>query len=126
MKLILDSTFSKINYSNELFEIAEYDTCVFDSCSFIKTTLSNSVFTNCEFINCNFETPFVSHTSFKEVTFQECTILGLQFEYCNDFLFEVSFDSCMLQVCSFFKMNLKNSKFKDSKIISPCEGHSIK
>jgi uncharacterized protein YjbI with pentapeptide repeats len=117
MKLILDSTFSKINYSNELFEIAEYDTCVFDSCTFIKTTLSKSVFTNCEFINCNFETPFVSHTSFKEVAFQECTILGLQFEYCNDFLFEVSFESCMLQVCSFFKMNLKNSKFKDSKII---------
>ena len=80
MKLILDSTFSKINYSNELFEIAEYDTCVFDSCTFIKTTLSKSVFTNCEFINCNFETPFVSHTSFKEVAFQECTLLGLQFE----------------------------------------------
>mgnify|MGYP006208182913 CR=1 FL=1 len=35
MKLILDSTFSKINYSSELFETAEYDTCVFDSCTFI-------------------------------------------------------------------------------------------
>ncbi len=49
--------------------------------------------------------------------FRECTLLGLQFEYCNDFLFEVAFDSSMLQVCSFFKMNLKNSKFRNSRII---------
>ena len=110
MQLIIDATFNKINYSNEIFELAEYDTCIFDSCSFIKTTLSNSNFTNCEFINCKFEAPIISQTSFKDILFQECTFLGIQFEYCNSFLFEVSFDSCMLQVCSFFKMNLKNSK----------------
>jgi fluoroquinolone resistance protein len=117
MQLIIDATFNKINYSNELFELAEYDTCIFDSCNFIKTTLSNSIFTNCEFMNCKFEAPIISQTSFKDILFQECTLLGLQFEYCNDFLFEVSFDSCILQVCSFFKMNLKNSKFKNSRII---------
>ena len=109
MKFILDTTFDKTDFSNETFETGEYDTCVFNSCNFSRTTLSKSVFANCEFINCNFESPILSNASFKEVFFQDCTLLGMQFEYCNDFLFEVSFESCVLQVCSFFKMNLKNS-----------------
>ncbi len=37
--------------------------------------------------------------------------MGLRFEYCNEFLFEVSFIHCNLSLSSFFQRKLKHTKF---------------
>ena len=40
--------------------------------------------------------------------------MGVHFNDCNNFLFAVNFDNCMLNLSSFFKMKLKTTKFKNS------------
>ena len=40
----------------------------------------------------------------------------MRFEDCNDFLFSVHFEDCQLNLSSFCKLKLKNTKFKNSKL----------
>ena len=46
-------------------------------------------------------------------------MLGLHFEYCNDFLFEVNFENCLLNLSSFYKLKMKKTKF------AQCEMHEV-
>ncbi len=50
---------------------------------------------------------------FKNIKFNDCKLLGVLFENCNDFLFEVEFTNSILNVSSFFKLNMKNTNFKN-------------
>lgn len=43
-------------------------------------------------------------------------MLGIDFENCNNFSFEVSFESCLLNHSTFFQVNLKNTKFTKTKL----------
>ena len=45
-----------------------------------------------------------------------CKLLGVQFDRCSDFLFEVHFENCILNFSSFHNVNLKNSSFKNCTI----------
>jgi uncharacterized protein YjbI with pentapeptide repeats len=40
----------------------------------------------------------------------------LHFENCDQFLFEVDFDKCILNLSSFYKWKLKKTRFKDSNL----------
>ena len=42
--------------------------------------------------------------------------MGLHFENCDPFLFEVDFDNCFLQLSSFYKLKLKKTRFKNSNL----------
>ena len=53
------------------------------------------------------------------VQFENCKLLGLHFEYCNDFLFEVNFQNCLLNLSSFYKLKMKKAKFMQ------CEMHEV-
>jgi uncharacterized protein YjbI with pentapeptide repeats len=54
----------------------------------------------------------ILETAFKSVKFKDCKMLGLQFEDCNDFLFAVDFDHCLLNISNFCKINLKGTRFQ--------------
>ena len=43
--------------------------------------------------------------------FKTCKLLGSHFDNCNTFLFAVGFEDCILNLSSFYKLNLKNTKF---------------
>jgi len=40
-------------------------------------------------------------------------MLGLKFEHCNPFLFKVDFESCQLNLSSFYKLKLKKAMFRN-------------
>ena len=40
----------------------------------------------------------------------------MHFENCDQFLFEVDFDNCVLNLSSFYKLKLKKTRFKDSNL----------
>jgi uncharacterized protein YjbI with pentapeptide repeats len=44
-------------------------------------------------------------------------MLGLHFENCNPFLFSISLDNCTLNLSSFYRVKLKNTKFKDCALL---------
>jgi uncharacterized protein YjbI with pentapeptide repeats len=50
-------------------------------------------------------------TSFQDIQFSHCKLLGLHFEHGNPFGFACQFDNCLMKHVSFYQMNLQNSSF---------------
>ena len=112
---IQDKKFEKDLTADELI-IADYENCVFINCDLSNANLSQRVFLDCEFNTCNLSSANLVKTAFKNVKFINCKLLGLHFENCDDFLFEVDFDNCLLNLSSFYKLKLKKTRFKNSNL----------
>lgn len=113
---IQDKKFEKENFITHELPVADYENCAFITCDLSNTDLSKRVFLDCEFNSCNLSTVNLSGTAFKNVMFKDCKLLGLHFENCDDFLFEVDFEKCLMNLCSFYKLKLKNTRFKNSNL----------
>ena len=55
-------------------------------------------------------------TSLKQVHFENCKVLGIQFQECDDFLFEVDFNSCNIDYASFTNKKMQKAKFINSSV----------
>lgn len=104
-------TFEKIDFTTYPLAKAEYEKCVFSNCNFSECDLSKMNFSNCAFINCNLSMVKLEKTTLREVKFRDCKQLGMLFEKCNEFLFSIELENCILNHSSFFKLNLKKMKF---------------
>ena len=104
------------DFSTSSLKTGEYENCKFTGCNFSVADLSGINFVDCDFSGCDFSMAKVNDTVFREVRFNDCKVLGVQFKDCNRFLFSVEFDTCMLNLSVFFKMNLKNVEFSNCTI----------
>jgi len=111
MLLVEDENFINKDYTETRLVVGDYEMCTFSNCVFSKSSLSNFTFTECTFENCDLSLAKIDNTAFKDVTFKDCKLLGLRFEDCNQFLFEVNFESCQLDLSSFYKCAMKGSRF---------------
>lgn len=111
MQLIQDETFIKQDFTQQHLSIAEYDNCSFNDCRFDNAKLNGIIFTDCSFTDCNLGNAITGGTAFKNVTFKNCKLLGVNFASADPFLFETYFENCHMQLVSFYKMKLKNTKF---------------
>ena len=112
-KEFFDVTFDRVDFTKEPLEIGEYEGCSFNNCNLMDVDFEDSKFIDCKFSACNITTAKVSQVSFQDVHFVHCKMVGLQFKNSNDFLFSVSFDTCNLQLASFYKLLLKKMKFNN-------------
>lgn len=110
---IEDQQFEKIDFTGSPLQLANYEGCTFLNCNFSNTNLSEISFAECEFKGCNLSTCKLGKTALKDVKFIECKMLGLRFEDCSNFLFEVNFDSCVLNLSTFYAMKIKKTRFKN-------------
>ena len=115
-KYVENKSFVEIDFSKVFLKLGEYDNCTFTNCSFTNSDLSNITLIDCTFEDCDLSNVKVDNTTFNDVGFENCKILGIVFSDCNDFLFTVKFDGCILNFASFYKLNLKDTLFKNSKI----------
>jgi uncharacterized protein YjbI with pentapeptide repeats len=113
----------KAYFSEKLFEKqssalepGEYETCTFVNCDLPEANLSGGTFADCVFKECNLSLAKTTKTAFQNVKFEKCKLLGLRFDQCNPFLFGAIFEGCQLNLSSFYKLNLKNTKFKNSEL----------
>lgn len=97
---IQDKKFEKEDTAQKL-GIADYENCIFNNCDLSNADLSERIFLDCEFISCNLSSAKLQKTAFKNVKFKDCKLLGLHFEDCDSFLFEVDFEGCLLNLSSF-------------------------
>ena len=111
-----NQVFEKMDYSEIELPKGEYDHCTFVGCIFSNSDLSEVAFVDCEFDNCDFSMGTINNTAFKEVRFANCKLLGLDFQQCNDFLFSVYFEDCILNFASFRQLKLKNTTFKNCSL----------
>lgn len=113
------NTFEKQDYTQNQLPKGDYENCTFLNCDFSSSNLSGINFINCNFKHCNLSLTKINQASFRNVKFENCKMLGLHFEYCNDFLFEVNFQNCLLNLSSFYKLKMKKTKF------AICEMHEV-
>lgn len=113
MKLIQDKIFSKINFSAESLLKAEYDNCTFRDCILSDADLNNITFTECLFEDCNLSMAQVKYTSLRNIKFINCKMTGFNFSHCDPFLLQVTFNECILQLASFYKLKLRNTNFNN-------------
>jgi uncharacterized protein YjbI with pentapeptide repeats len=112
----LEKTFQKINFSLHPIPKGEYELCSFINCDFSNTDLSSMVFVSCEFVACNLSLVPINDTSFREVNFKDCKMLGLRFDTCHTFGLAMNFINCNLNHSSFYKIKLKKSTLKDCQL----------
>lgn len=106
-----DQTFKQGNYAEHALPKGNYDACEFIDCNFAKADLSRVVFIDCTFQDCDMSMAKVHDTAFRNVRFKGCKLLGIHFDHCNEFGFEVGFADCRLDLASFYQRSLPKTDF---------------
>lgn len=106
-----DKTFTNVDFAENGLPAKEFEHCTFSQCNFLECDLSNIIFSECRLENCDFSMTTLNNTAFQKVHFADCKMLGLRFDHCNPFLFAVTFEKCLLNFSSFYKVNLKATSF---------------
>ena len=88
-----DQIFDKIDCTQNPLAKGEYENCIFKNCNFSESNLSDFKFIDCEFIACNLSLAQLNGTAFRNVSFKDCKMLGLQFDHCNPFGLAFSFEN---------------------------------
>jgi uncharacterized protein YjbI with pentapeptide repeats len=81
------------------------------NCDFSNADFSENDFIDCRFESCNFAVAKLNGSGLKNVYFNSCKLVGIDFEHCSDFLFAADFKNCVLDYASFFKKRMKNARF---------------
>ncbi len=107
------------NFNNELPEsIIGYDfyKCNFINCDF--TDLSfNGILDRCTFNNCNLTLTSFKHAKLQDVLFDNCKLLGINFNDSDKLGLKVRFKACLIRSCNLNYLELKNTDYIDCIII---------
>ncbi len=109
-------TFSKQDYRKSSLTKGEYERCIFMNCDFSDVDISHIQFSDCEFTGCNLSMTKMIATSLRGITFKDSKLLGVQFDTCNHFLLEFSFENCILNFASFFGLKIPKTIFKNCSL----------
>jgi fluoroquinolone resistance protein len=111
-RLAEDEAFENINFSTTKPSATEYEYCQFRNCNFAGADLSRFRFMECSFTDCDWSNVKLAGAILNDVRFAGCKILGVHFEDCNEVLFTVSFNNCLLNFSSFYKHTAKKTSFR--------------
>jgi uncharacterized protein YjbI with pentapeptide repeats len=113
---IEEQGFKGVSYAGQKLPATEYDHCTFVNCDFSGTDLSNSDFVDCRFADCNFAMAKLTSSGLKTVFFENCKLIGINFDVCSDFLFAVGFKNCVLDYSSFAGRKMKKTTLTDCSL----------
>lgn len=114
--LVEDKDFDLADFTIEPLVLGDYEKCRFINCNFSNSDLSGFHFQDCEFTGCNLGMSKLVKTAFRNVSFKDSKLLGLQFDACNEFLLEMKFDNCILNFSSFTGLKLKKTNFNHCQL----------
>lgn len=109
--------FEKMTHAGEQITEREFQKCTFKNCDFSKTDFATTSFHECVFEGCNLSMMKVRATTLNNVVFKDCKILGVNFNECQEFLFSVGFESCVLNYAIFDTRKMPKTKFIASSLI---------
>lgn len=113
-----DETFEQLQMINEDLSKKEFVECTFRHCDLSEADLSGSDFIDCHFLDSNLSMMQVTGTGFKNVDFENCKILGVDFQVCSDFLLQLAFKECQLDFSNFHQMKLSQTPFINCRMES--------
>src|ERR1700750_818277 len=112
MKAIIeDQQFDGKDFTTALLEKGDYEHCPFRNCNFSQSSVAEIIFLECNFEDCDISMAKLNNASFRDSKFTRCKLLGLRFDECNKLLLSLSFDNCVLNFSSFFRLKLKGIVF---------------
>lgn len=112
----IHTTFEKEVYIHSKINNREFEDCVFKNCDFSNSDFNYNTFMDCEFIDCNLSMIQLVGTSLKTVVFKNCKLLGIPFHACDDFLFQVAFQECILDYSSFANKKMQKTTFNSCSL----------
>ncbi len=111
-----NKTFEKISFSQKELRNRTFEKCEFKNCDFSNSNLSSNSFNECVFNNCNMALTKLNKTKLTDVFFKECKLIGINFYECNDFMFSVKFENCLLDYASFAAKKMAKTKFMNCSL----------
>ncbi len=115
-KLIENMTFENNDYTGKTLSKNEFFHCQFNRCNFSDSNLSHNTFVDCTFSDSNLSMIKFTGSDLKNVNFKGCKLIGIDFSECNDFLFKVNFENCILDYSYYLKKKLAKTTFKGCSI----------
>lgn len=103
-----DVTFQNLSLGQETLAEKTFIACKFVNCSFQKTSLTDCVFEDCRFEGCGFVLAKLKGIKFKGAVFENCKLVGLEFnsDSLGIFLASFSFIRSRLMSCSFSHLDM--------------------
>lgn len=111
-----DMTFEKDSFNLTPLATGEYENCIFNQCDFSNADFSGMLFTDCEFRSCNLSLIKFFKTALRNIVFNDCKMLGLHFEHCNQFGLALNANHCILNHSSFYKTILRKISFSKCQL----------
>jgi fluoroquinolone resistance protein len=111
-----EKTFEDVSYTGKVIKGREFEECTFRKCDFSNSDLSHNKFLQCRFENCNLSMMKLNSTALQDAQFSQCKLLGVNFSECQDFLFSVQFDTCMLDYSIFMGKKMSKTRFIKSSL----------
>jgi len=111
-----DEHYEGADFQQSKLATGEYENCTFRNCLFAGFDFTEFIFTECEFQDCDFSMAKLKSASFRDVKFIRCKLLGLRFDECNPRLLSFSFQGCILNYSSFYKLKMKGIIFNECKL----------
>ena len=112
--IIESQQYKNLSKHSVILEKAEYENCHFEECDLSDQDFKDFKFIDCVFKDCNLSLVNLTNTSIQNTRFINCKMLGLRFDYCNNFNLSFSFDKCTLHHSSFYAKKLKKIVFENS------------
>jgi fluoroquinolone resistance protein len=111
-----DKIFTKIKAA-DISGCSTFENCKFMNCDLSYAELTNILLIDCIFEGCNLSLAVVTNAGLQNINFKHCNLSGVNFSKSRDFLFEVHFESCILDNAVFFKKKNKKANFKDCSVV---------
>lgn len=119
----LSQQFRGIDLSYEEMQSIEFESCVFTDCNFSEAEFNKCKFVDCQFVSCNLSVVNPGYSKFRDVVFERCKLVGVDWTKASWSSFVVSspikFYRCILNDSSFFGLNLEKI------VIEDCKAHDV-
>lgn len=117
-----DQTFETIELEDASWAGKTFTNCRFVRCRFIRMNLTGALLSDCVFDHSELSLPLVTGCGMRQVSFEECKLVGVDFTKCNVNLFGISFKQSLIDTCNFSSLKLKKTPFlnctiRDSRFI---------
>ena len=112
-KLHDNEHFENLDFAGQPVPKSEYYQCWFRKCNFNKCDLSEVDFDECIFTDCDLTMAVLRNAGMRNIRFEQCKLLGVDFSICNTFRFEVGFVACVLDYSIFFKLKMPKTQFRN-------------
>ena len=107
----------------EDFQGQHFSHHLFEDCTFLPGDYSQVEFSFCTLRDCTFSRAMLREACFPEsklqqVRFEECKLTDINFKEVNPIAFELTFDKCKLEYCTFAGLIMNGFQFGKSEIIA--------